>query len=287
MKACTVVTDPGHDDLIALSVLKEAAFDPVHTLVSTFGNVKQLHTAQNAKEFIALAAPHWNLLNGSQHPLNGDGKSGAEYFHGADGVWGVHPHVDVSNVVEIKEAPKGQDLVSLGSMTDVWKIYQQNKPEEVMVMGGIFKGVGNEGVHAEFNIAMDADAAAKFFENCHDTKVQVVPLDATRKVFWTLEQTEKIPEDKEYTAWAKELIKVWFKNRPRIEDFILHDPLAMFLKYHPEHAVWVDSGIEVITEGEERGKTILSDKNPSCQIAMDIVDPQKTALAIYDLIFKK
>ncbi|MEI6887613.1 MAG: hypothetical protein WCK31_05255, partial [bacterium] len=74
-------------------------------------------------------------------------------------------------------------------------------------------------------------------------------------------------------------------DHDREKDFNLHDPLAIYLKYFPLEAVWVKSGIEVISKGKKRGQTIFSKRNPNCEIAIDLVNPNKISNEIFSIIF--
>ena len=154
-------------------------------------------------------------------------------------------------------------------------------------MGGAFKIEGNETKYAETNIAFDPDAAKCFFEEVNDADVKVVPLDVTRKVYWSKAQVENIPERDEVNIWLKNLLFTWFDkyNHDREKDFNLHDPLAVYLDFFPENAKWVTSGVSVNVDGEKRGQTVLSTENFDCQIALDLQDSKKIADEIYTIIF--
>ena len=154
-------------------------------------------------------------------------------------------------------------------------------------MGGIFNEKGNETDYAEFNIFGDTDSGSKFFDECKEIDVKVVPLDVTRKAFWSKKQVSKIPEINDTNIWLKKLLLTWFKNYNHEKElnFNLHDPLAVFLTFFPNEAKWVESGVKIIIEGSQRGRTVFKKNNPSCSIAMDLTDTAKISDKIYSLIF--
>lgn len=288
MTAVTVVSDPGIDDLVALALLLKLLPTANNALISTFGNAAERITARNAKEFIAFAAPHWQFFNGAQLPLNGTiEKPWPDYFHGPDGVWGVHPMCDVHGVRSVDRYPANTRVISLSPMRDALSLLREGNGKQYSVMGGAFHIEGNETKYAETNIAFDPDSAAEFFASCEGVDVQVVPLDVTRKVFWDRAMIEHIPETSENNRWLKKLLHAWFDkyNHEREKNFNLHDPLAVYLFLNREEAVWKESGVAVVTEGEQRGRTIFSDSHPTCKVALDLKNPEKIAREIYKTLF--
>ncbi|PIR58906.1 MAG: hypothetical protein COU69_02950 [Candidatus Pacebacteria bacterium CG10_big_fil_rev_8_21_14_0_10_56_10] len=286
MNDYTVTSDPGIDDLVALVLLYKLNSTAKNVLISTFGNATEKITSINAKEFIAFVANSWEFLNGSSLPLNGKiERPWPDYFHGSDGAWGVHPRVDLQVVKNAKTTCK--NIISLATLTDPLRLVKTGEIEKITLMGGAFNIEGNETKYAETNMAFDPDAAKYFFESVKKIEVKVVPLDVTRKVYWSKQQVDDVPENGKVNIWLKKLLLAWFDkyNHDREKDFNLHDPLAVFLNFYPELAEWVNRGISVIIEGEKRGQTVFDNRNPSCAIAIDIKNPTAIANSIYNKIF--
>lgn len=96
MNNYTIISDPGIDDLVALVLLYKLMPQAKNNLVSTFGNAPEEITSKNAKEFISFVAGSWSFIHGSKVQLNGAvERPWPDYFHGPDGVWGIHPKVDI------------------------------------------------------------------------------------------------------------------------------------------------------------------------------------------------
>jgi purine nucleosidase len=285
MNNYTIVSDPGVDDLVALVLLYKLNPSLQNSLISTFGNASQQITAQNAKEFISFVAQSWCYLDGAKIPINGKvERPWPDYFHGPDGVWGVHPKVNTKTISCAKSLPH-QSVISLATLTEPLNLIREQRVEKITLMGGAFVVGGNETEFAETNIAFDPDAASSFFKESKKIKVKVVPLDVTQKVFWSKQKIQGIPENNEVNLWLKKLLLTWFDkyNHEREKDFVLHDPLAVYLDFYPRAAYWKTGEVKVIVKGSKRGQTLLDGANHSCEVALSLVNPTEIA----DLIFEK
>ena len=261
--------------------------DESHTIISTFGNVEEKYTAQNAKEFIAFSAKHWIFSHGATSPIKPRERSWADDYHGHDGVFGIHPIVNIENVLVAKKQQKNNTIISLGPLTELVNLEKTNILKEVMVMGGSFNRKGNDTNFSEYNIRCDPDAAEEFFKNCSNIHVKVVPLDVTYQTSWTKEQILNAPEDTEEKKWLKRLLLAWFKGygTAKKANFVLFDPLAIFLQFYPTYASWKMSGISVFVEGEQRGRTVFDTNHPPCEIALELKEADKIQKTIFDLVF--
>jgi len=204
---------------------------------------------------------------------------------GTDGVRDIHTKVKTSSVKVVKAISPVENIISLGSLTDLYKILSKDNQvaQRVTIMGGAFNEKGNYTEYAECNIAFDPEAAGMFFNKFKNLKVKVVPLDITRKVYWPEDLVNKIPETCQINIWIKKIILDWYQKRKKI--YKIHDPLAVYLHFYPEKAVWKKSGIKVISSSQKRGKTEFSKSNPVCSIALDINNPRNIAEEIFNIAF--
>lgn len=286
MKRFTVITDPGIDDLIAFLLLYKLSSNSKVQLVSCFGNISEKYTFQNAKEFIALTNAKWQLAHGSSLPLEGEfnPKKLFELF-GTDGVRDIHVEFETSSVEIVKTISPAENIISLGSMTDLHKILSKDNKEaqKVTIMGGVFNEAGNYTKHSECNIAFDPKAASLFFNNFKNLKVRVIPLNITKKTYWPHDLVKRIPETSKINIWIKKIILDWYQKRDKI--YKIHDPLAIYLHFYPQKAVWKETGVRIILSSKKRGKTEFDKKNPICNIALDIKNPDKIAEEIFNIVF--
>lgn len=284
----TIITDPGVDDLIALVLLNKLSRNKSHSLIATFGNVALEFTDQNTREFISLVTPHWSYFKGSELPISGKRTiAWGDSFHGQDGTWGVH----IGNHQKVKSLrgyPNNKNIISLGPLTDLVKLQENLSLESVTIMGGVFNARGNETEYSEFNIASDPESAYSFFNHAGNTRVKIVPLDVANKVRWSLKQVKSIPESNKVNIWLKKLLVTWFSNykNGKADYFELFDPLTVYLHFNSEKALWKKSGIMVRLKGREKGRTVFSDRNSQCEIALDIYDKTNVANQIFKLLFQ-
>ncbi len=285
-----LVSDPGIDDVVALMLFRKLQGKGDHVFLSTFGNAAQDYTFQNAKEIVALFDHEWKVFRGSSVPLNGVlERPWPDYFHGPNGLWGIHPNVTTEQVQVIEKLPEYEQVISLGPLTDVdLLIKNQQKPiKNLMIMGGVFNEPGNETDYAETNIAFDPDGADEVFKNCEGIETRVVPLDVTRRAFWDKEMVQSIPENTPERAWIKNILLTWYEkyNHEREESFNLHDPTSVYLQFFPEAAEWEKTGVRVVLDGVERGRTVFDSTRPECLVAMKLKDAQKVKEHIFEIIF--
>lgn len=196
-------------------------------------------------------------------------------FHGADGLWGVRPPIK-NKAPFLNGAHRIGKVISLGPLTQLCRLKDNDSIDSVVMMGGDFSGLNSR----EPNIAMDIEAASLFFKACDKINVSIVPKNISKLVGWSLDDIKKIPEEDEINIWLKELMLMWFK-RCNYGFFSLHDPLTVFLGLNPQYASWISSGVRV----SDDGNTYIDSRNPPCKIANDIKDPEIIARKIFTSIF--
>ena len=273
--------------MVALALLESLAPNADKLLISTFGNAQADDTGKNSKDFVSFMQNKWSYREGEKLPINQKIEHAwPTYFHGPDGLWNVRPPKKRQSAKQTGDF-NHDTLISLAPNTETLKLISLSKPKKLVLMGGAFEEKGNETPYAEFNFAFDPDAAQKIFENCKNIDVYLVPLDVTRKVTWTLEKVQSIPETSEMNKWLRKLLLAWFENydHDKEKDFNLHDPLAVYLAFYPESIGWITSGVEVITEGKQRGRTVLSKDNPVCNVALYIDEPKTISEKIFKTLF--
>ena len=283
----TVISDPGVDDLVALVLLEKLASKQNKVLISTFGNHTAEVTSKNSQAFAAYMQGRWEYRPGATLPYSQQvDRPIRDSVNGADGLWGVAPPKAKKPAI-LNDTLTRNEVFSLGPLTETYRLLKEGLVERLLIMGGAFGGSGNETAYAEFNMALDADVARMLFENCQDIEVRLVPTDVTQHVTWSLADIQSIPETSQTNRWLKKLLLAWFAN-PRDDpggDFVLYDPLAVYLAFAPDAASWVNEGVAVVDTGEQRGRTTFSSDNPPCTIAVEIADPKQVAAQIFDILF--
>lgn len=287
-KNYTIVSDPGIDDIIALLLFYKLSSSSKNTLISSFGNTKEEYTSKNAKEFISLIAKNWSFMHGSKCPVKPVKFKWPTYFHGKDGIWDIHTNSKNNNIKETESYPKNKYLISLAPLTDTLKVINSTKTtKELLVMGGAFDVGGNETKYAETNIFLDPYAANKVVKN-KKIKIKIVPLDVTRKVFWTKKECLSFPDDTEDKKWVKGILLKWFEKYgdKKNMNFELHDPLTIFLSFYPEFAKWKTCGVSVEIRGIRKGQTVFEKSGGNCRVVVDLKKPEEISKKIYEIIFE-
>jgi inosine-uridine nucleoside N-ribohydrolase len=286
MKNLTVISDPGVDDLVALVLLDKLTRGEQKTLVSTYGNNAAEVTAKNARAFAATMGANWRYREGAKAPLNGQvTEAWLDGAQGDDGLWGYRPTND-KPTKEANNAPIDK-LISLAPLTETACLMKSQPIKDLAIMGGFFGAVTTSQPIAELNIRLDSEAAEWVFTKCKNTQVTVIPADVAEGVYWTKAAIAQIPETNETNIWLKQLLLAGYTNGRYNsgEDFVLYDPVAIYIFFKPSLATWQRTGLKVLTTGPERGRTILSDVNPACDVAMTVIDPKRLAQQIYDVVF--
>lgn len=291
-----VSTDPGVDDLVALALLYKLSPEASHTLLPTFANGPIDTISKNAEEFIAYCAPGWTMAPACSLPLSGTiERPFPDYFHGPDGVWNIHIDADDYKAQPVQkyggELSDFRNAFSLGAMT----AFSPKSPDfssqfnfaNLWVMGGVLDEEGNETPFSETNVAFDPDGADTYFAERPVENTYVVPLDVTRRVLWDLPSIEAIEVKDAMSWWIKNTLTAWFQNydHAREDSLCLHDPLTIWLAFHPDDAHWETTGLRVILEGEQRGRTVRDSTRPECKVAMKLNDPEKIQSDIWTTIF--
>jgi inosine-uridine nucleoside N-ribohydrolase len=99
---------------------------------------------------------------------------------------------------EVRGAPEQVTIVCLGPLTNVARAFKRDPGivplvDRLVMSGGAVGGVGNVAPAAEFNMYYDPQSAREVFRSL--TTKSLVPLDCTRKVPFTLDMVEQLPDE--------------------------------------------------------------------------------------------
>ncbi|MDR9393460.1 MAG: nucleoside hydrolase [Roseovarius sp.] len=193
-------TDPGQDDAVAiLLALASPAEIELLGLTCVAGNVPLALTARNARIVCELAGRREIPVHaGCDRPLHRDPVT-AEHVHGRTGLDGPdlpEPTMPMAQGHAVDfiidtlrdEAPGTVTLCPIGPLTNIATAFDRapdivERVAEIVMMGGAYFEVGNVTPAAEFNIHVDADAAAIVFGA--GVPLTVMPLDVTHKALVT------------------------------------------------------------------------------------------------------
>jgi purine nucleosidase len=189
-------TDPGIDDAVAILLALASPELAVEALVAVAGNGALAVTERNARAICELAGrTDIPVYAGCPRAILGD-MINAIYFHGESGLGGVgvpaptmtlQPQHGVGFVIDMLRAvaPDSITWCALGPLTNVAAALVQ-APEiiagvdQLVLMGGASRALGNTSAAAEFNILADPTAAAIVFDS--GLPITMLPLDLTHQV---------------------------------------------------------------------------------------------------------
>ncbi|WP_270421850.1 ribonucleoside hydrolase RihC [Citrobacter amalonaticus] len=197
-------TDPGIDDAAAIAA---ALFVPqldLQLMTTVAGNVSVEKTTRNALQLLHFWNADIPLAQGAATPLLRPLRDAA-YVHGESGMEGYdfveHDRQPLAKPAFIAlrdaliSAPEPITLVAIGPLTNI-ALLLMHYPEctfnirRLVIMGGS-AGRGNFTPNAEFNIAVDPEAAARVFES--GIEIVMCGLDVTNQAMLTPDYLASLP----------------------------------------------------------------------------------------------
>ena len=190
-----VVTDPGIDDAVAISL---ALLDPqieMLALAPSAGNVTAEQATKNVQIIVEqIDPPRWPRI-GAALPVNYEVNGWR--LHGRDGLGGVrfecamlhhcHP-ADKLLADEVQRFPGEVTIVALSPLTAVASALERHPGlpralKEIVIVGGVCQPPGDVGPISEFNFYCDPQAARQVIQ-C-GTPITLVPLEIVRQALFS------------------------------------------------------------------------------------------------------
>lgn len=263
--------DTGVDDAAAIAYALGTETDLVG--VSTVaGNVGiDISTENTLRVLSLLGGEDVPVFRGASRPLVATYQDAA-HIHGGNGLGGADlpeslvPEADLTApeaIIAMAEEFAGElVLVAVGPYTNIAMALSlrpdlPSMVKRIVVMGGAFFNPGNITPFAEYNVYTDPHAAQQVFA-ADWQEIIAVGLDVTHSTAITRSMWEAIPDNVEGVAWLMQaIVERTFTERVR-SGFFLHDPLAMAVALDDSLIETGSYRVDVVTEGEERGRTIVA-----------------------------
>ena len=299
MRRVIVDTDPGTDDALALLMALNCPDLHIEGITTVGGNATLAQTTRNALRLLEHVAGGRAVAvaAGADRPARGS-FSYAYHVHGTDGLGVDLPSTarkpySADAVEFIRDralaAPGQVTVIALGPLTNVAAALDR-RPDvakaisEIVVMGGAVDVPGNITSHAEFNIFEDPWSANGVFAS--GVPVTLVGLDVTHKtsmhrdggLLW-FEGTSRSAQ------LGNRILANSFRERAGVQEFYLHDPLAVAAAVEPELLTYRRAQVEVVTDGDERGRTVASFGDGPVRVALE-VDVRRAVEVVRTLISK-
>lgn len=280
-RAILLDCDPGHDDAVALLLAHGSPSIDLVAVTTVFGNQTLEKVTRNALAIARVAGiTGIPFAAGAARPLVREVEHASD-IHGESGLDGpVLPEpaialdprhaVDVIIDTVMAQEPGTLTLVATGAMTNLALAVRQrpeiaHRVKEVVLMGGGYH-VGNWSAVAEFNIAIDPEAAHIVFTA--GWPVVMVGLDLTHQALATPEVADAIAAVGTGPArFTGELLKFFGRTYREVQGFDsppVHDPCAVAYVIDPTivQTVRVPIGIE-LTGTLTLGMTVADFRAPA------------------------
>ena len=300
MRRIIIDTDPGTDDALAIMMALNSPDLVVEGITTVGGNATLSETTENALRLMEhLDGPDSAIpiAVGANRPAKGL-YTHAYHIHGSDGLGIFLPEPTLQpqrmSAVEFLQericaSPGELTLIAIGPLTNVAAALD-NRPNiaeavpEIIVMGGAVGVRGNITPHAEFNIHEDPWAANAVFES--GVSVTLVGLDVTHQTFMHRRDGPQWFEgDSKSAQLGNSILTDRFRELDGDDEFHLHDPLAVAATIEPDILTCGPARVSVVTDGEERGRTIASYGEGSVNVAVG-VDVERAVGIVRGLVSK-
>ncbi|RLN92195.1 hypothetical protein BBJ28_00014616 [Nothophytophthora sp. Chile5] len=240
-------TDAGVDDAIAiLMALHAFPKEQVVGVTTVFGNVDLHQANHNVAQYASVLERGMpkNLTCAGCLVLQG---------HGPDGLGGESGKIEaplqaarrneaVHALIDLAHQFSGElVVVALGPLTNVALAILLDPSfvsnvKQLVVMGGLSRGEGNQTPHSEFNVACDPEATDIVYQHCTAAKLHVVPFETCLDNALPWDTFDQIFHA-EANAKSGYIRKVWKFTRAfcEHEGFLPCDAYAIAILLHPEY----------------------------------------------------
>ncbi|QYN56167.1 nucleoside hydrolase [Lactobacillus panisapium] len=203
-KPLIISTDPGIDDVVAITISLFANDLDVKLIAATWGNVPLAKTLLNALKLETFLGTKVPVVSGASRPLLREAIDASD-VHGKSGLAGydfpepdkslLKPEIAADAIHEVvTNSPEKVTLMQIGPATDFALYFRQYpedmaKIEQLVIMGGAI-GRGNWGPYSEYNVAGDPEAAQIVFSS--GIKILLAPLELGHEAYVTQNTLQEV-----------------------------------------------------------------------------------------------
>jgi len=294
--------DPGHDDAVALMLAFGCGKLDVLGVTTVAGNGTCPNTYKNALRVMSVIGKEVEVAKGADKPIlrplvtapNVHGESGL------DGPAAFEPTLKGSSrsafdlITEtLRASSEKVVLIPTGPLTNIaiallGRPEIKDKIERIVLMGGGARE-GNWTPAAEFNIAVDPEAARIVFES--GIPITMIGLDVTHKALIYPEEVQLLRSKGRIGSFVGELMDFYsiFYRSQGFPGNPIHDALAVAAVFEPDIVKTRYLHVDVETIGEfTYGRTVVdfsgvTRKAPNVDVALE-VDRDRFVRLIFDAV---
>ncbi|SCZ77120.1 nucleoside hydrolase [Acidaminobacter hydrogenoformans] len=284
--------DTGIDDAIAIMLALASPELEVIGITTVSGNIDLESATKNTLKVLKLigreALP---VFKGALKPLWRSIRYAKE-VHGDCGLAGqlaeLQPgepsEVDAGTFIksQLEQYPGEITLIMTGPETNLGVLLMQDRDlalkfKEIIVMGGVAEGRGNESPVAEFNIAIDPEAADLVFHS--GAPLTMVGLDVTRKALLRKTDIDALTASPDIKKFVDQVTMEYRQRFLAINGFeacLMHDPLAVAVAIDPSLVKCIHRYVGIETESRYcDGQTVCDfdgrwGKSPNAQVCIGL-----------------
>jgi len=284
--------DTGVDDALALILALRSPELEVRAVTTVAGNTTVANATANTLLVLDLLEAREDLPvgQGAAGPRARELETAAE-VHGTDGLGNARALYPASRrktaslsaeellLETIRQHPGELTLIATGPMTNL-AVARERDPatfrqlKGIIQMGGAVAVPGNTSPHAEFNLFVDPEAAARVLES--GVPLRLVPLDVTEQLVLTRARVRELAlaRDSAVFQFVRECTVLYFdfhQQRVGINGGYLHDPAAVTAAIHPEWFSWRRARLRVETGARGRGRVQADwDEQGTAQVGIGV-----------------
>lgn len=279
-------TDPGIDDAAAIAAALFAPELNLQLITTVAGNVSVEKTTRNALQLLHFWQADVPVAQGAAAPLVRPLRDAA-YVHGESGMEGYdfvehqrQPQPKPAFQVirdQLMSAAEPLTLVAIGPLTNIALLLTQY-PEctfnirRLVIMGGS-AGRGNFTPNAEFNIAIDPEAASRVFSS--GLEIVMCGLDVTNQAVLTPEYLQQLPSLNRTGKMLHSLFS-HYRSGSMSSGLRMHDLCAIAWLVRPQLFTLKPCFVAVETQGSWTSGTTVVDiegryaQSANVQVALDL-----------------
>ncbi|MDJ0614285.1 MAG: nucleoside hydrolase [Rhizobiaceae bacterium] len=285
MEKVIIDTDPGVDDAMAVLYACLSPEIELMGLTTIFGNVTTDIATRNALALLEIAGVDVSVARGADKPLVQEQREPAWEVHGREGFGDVPAMSPALSAIDetaaeficriVNENPGEITLCPVGPLTNIALALRldptiASKVKGVTIMGGSIDEGGNVTPHAEANIWQDPHAADEVF--AANWPMTLVGLDVTHQVICTPEDfAALVPDAPKLGGFLNDAAQFYFQFHRKVDGIYgchMHDPTAVISIAHSSLFGVDHKPLEVIVDGEEVGRTKISEKSDRNAVAI-------------------
>lgn len=281
-------TDPGIDDAMALLYLNACDDLELLAITTILGNADIEQCTRNAlilRDMFQITVP---VYEGSATHINGSlPEDYPDFVHGADGLGDVglpdyqgtvEAETATEALIALSKEHEGELVVlAVGRLTNIALAMDADpgfaaRLKEIIIMGGTHEHSGNVTPWAEANIIGDPEAAEQVFRS--NVPLTMVGLDVTTQTRMSHEYLAPVFENLAFGDFILAINRTYADYHVRTENshaFPVHDSSAVAYTTRPDMFETVQGSLSCVLDGEQRGRTVLSeDRNSPHKVCIKV-----------------